>query len=242
MARENHQEKTFLGSNKVVRTFEHQDKDGVFRKYVRIESQKGWTKEEALATFHMARLAFLIFPDNIPYPRLVRENREGGKKGKYSMFAEFIPHDVIHDYLTQHRNKHGGYVSSRHDVIGRRTFFDYKVKVEDDSDFIDLKKEMIKAGLVGRAGEVSTAFYEVSGANVIKKDGRYYFVDFRSPFEEKECSPRYLKFDLERFKKYVTEKFKGDKYRLELIQTELFRLANSTPEHLREEYKKLFTL
>ncbi len=243
---EKYQEKIFLGSYKVVKTFEHTGKDGIEREFVRIESQKGWTKEEALATFHMARIGYFLFPNNFPYPRLVRMKREGSKIGTYSIYAEYIPHDEQHAFITEQRNKNYG-SAPNNNTAEKKQYSRFRDEYENSNDFKRLESKMEEAGILAEG-----KMYELAGQNVVRaKRGNtkvdLFFLDFNEPFlsykkylyhdgtTEKFERVFELKFDSQKLKDYI---FKNCTQEVQdRIKNELQRLYRLIPKDFQNSFK-----
>jgi hypothetical protein len=213
-----------LGSQKIVRYFEHNG-----RQFVRIEDQVGWSKRDALLTFHLARIAWLLFPEHIPYPRLVR--RSSSKPDTYSIFAEFVPHDEEHAFLTRVRTDNGGLI--RGSTVAERTrIYTMYDNFNEDPGSVMFEKRLEEAGLIPG--------FEYHRCNVIMRNNRPVFVDFINPFHvpAKGFKPTWIpRVDFNKIRKYA-QKHCNEKQK-RVIFSEIENIYNIIPEEERKKFTNL---
>ena len=219
-----------LGSQKIVRYFEYKGHN-----FVRIESRLGWNKNEALLTFHLARIAYLLFPDNIPYPRLVR--RSASRENTYSIFAEFIPHDDEHAYVTRLRNENGGLTNGiskadKERLKGMDRVFNSDPKAKS------LREKFNDSGFISSNG----GGFELDKWNVIVRKGELVFIDFVNPFyiAPEGYKPTWVpRVDFKKIKEYAFEHCSPEKFRLILLELE--NIYYLLPDNQKSRFQYLIT-
>lgn len=207
-----------LGSQKIVRFFEHKG-----RKYVKIEDRVGWNENSAKLTFYLAKIAYKLFPENIPRPMAVVK---GIKPNTFAIIAESIPHDEEHAYITRVRNANGGFTKGASKKELDKTNELYRNFFEN-SELGKLKGELSAAGLInGTKGG-----FEYHKCNVIIRDGRPVFVDFINPFYVSLENGRfYAKIDFERVFEYTKNKYANEPKRIESILFLMRKIFSLLPE------------
>jgi hypothetical protein len=215
-----------IGNQKIVKFFEHKG-----REYVRLEDQVGWNLRDVLLTFHLARIAYFLFPDNIPYPRLIRKSNR--KEGTYSIFAEYIPHDKDHEYITKRRNENiGG--SQYLKVDESNNLREMVRKFEESESTRTLREKFKSSGLIGNLG----GGYELIKQNVIIRGREPVFIDFVNPFsingEDEENATWISRVDFVRIFDYC--KSHSDESSKIKILAELRQIYKWIPKRLKQNY------
>jgi hypothetical protein len=186
----------------------------VFGDFVKLEGERKWDLERAKSIFHLATIAHLLFPKNIPTPISINKNENGDG---YFILVEKIKHDKIHAKIES--NKRDGFMSSA-------SIEDYE-PIEEEVSFVKLKEKLREAGFTK---------YEIKGYNIIKDENDVpIFVDFEPALYVLPSGSKHLLFEPDKLYRHINEKLEG--YTKKLALDNFYQIFDIFD---KEERKKMF--